>query len=293
MGSAVMKKTLYWFALPALLLYGVFWIYPILTLFGYSVTDYNGLVKDYNFVGFENFQQIFSNGIAVSSISTTLTYMIVFALFTNLISLGFAFLLNMKIRATGIYRTLAYIPALFSPIVVGYIWSYVFMPGSGLIATVISWFGMDGNSFNVLGNYNYALYGVISVDVWKHIGTTTVIFLAGLQTIPQELLEAGEIDGANAWQKTRFIRLPLLATSLTINLTLSVINGLKAFEYPFIMTNGGPGRTTSTLVVDIFRMAFTEMQYGKAAALAVVSFVIIIALTALLVFRLNKREVSA
>src|SRR5690606_15442298 len=197
----------------------------------------------------------------------------------------------MKIRATGIYRTLAYIPALFSPIVVGYIWSYVYMPGNGMIATVLNWFGMDGAAFNVLGSYEYALYGIIGVDIWKHIGTTTIIFLAGLQTVPQELLEAGEIDGASAWQKTRFIRLPLLATSITINLTLSVINGLKAFEYPFIMTNGGPGRTTSTLVVDIFRMAFTEMQYGKAAALAVVSFVIIIALTALLVFRLNKREV--
>lgn len=293
MGSAIMKKSLYLFALPAFLLYCVFWIYPILTLFGYSVTDYNGLVKEYNFVGFENFRQIFSNGIAVSSISTTLTYMVIFALSTNLISLGLAFLLNMKIRATGIYRTIAYIPALFSPIVVGYIWSYVFMPGSGLIATILSWFGMDGNSFNVLGNYKYALYGVISVDVWKHIGTTTVIFLAGLQTIPQELLEAGEIDGANAWQKTRFIRIPMLATSITINLTLGVINGLKAFEYPFIMTNGGPGRSTSTLVVDIFRMAFVEMQYGKAASLAVVSFIMIIVLTALLVFHLNKREVSA
>lgn len=293
MSSAVMKKSLYWFAVPALLFYLTFWIYPILSLFGYSITDYNGLIKDYNFIGFGNFQQIFKEGIAISSIRTTLIYMLVYAVFCNLIALGLAFLLNMKIRAIGIYRTFAYIPALFSPIVVGYVWSYVYMPGNGMIATIMNWFGMEGTSFNVLGNYNYALYGIVGVDIWKHIGTTAIIYLAGLQTIPQELLEAGEIDGASAWQKTRFIRIPLLATSITINLTLSVINGLKAFDYPFIMTNGGPGRSTSTLVFDIFRIAFTEMQYGKAAALAIVSFIIIIALTAMLVTRLNKREVAA
>jgi len=137
------------------------------------------------------------------------------------------------------------------------------------------------------------LYAITAVDVWKHIGTSTVIFLAGLQTVPVDLEEAGRIDGASSWQVTRFIRLPLLATSMTINVTLSLINGLKAFDYSFIMTNGGPGRATSTLLFEIFRMAFREMQYGKASALAVVSFVVIIAITIFFVLRLNKREVSA
>ncbi len=293
MGSAVMKKTMYWFVLPALLFYLTFWIYPIVNLFVYSATDYTGLVKEYHYVGFENFRQIFKEGLATSSITNTLIYMMLFAIFVNVISLALAFLLDMKIRAVGFYRTLAYIPTLFSPIVVGYIWSYVYMPGNGMMATVITWLGLDGSSFNVLGDYRYALYGIIAVDVWKHIGTSTVIYLAGLQTIPHDLIEAGSIDGANGWQRTRWIRIPLLAPSITINLTLGVINGLKAFDYPFIMTNGGPGRSTSTLLVDVYRIAFKEMQYGKASALAVVSFGIIIALTALLVFRLNKREVSA
>lgn len=199
----------------------------------------------------------------------------------------------MKIRATGLYRTAAYVPTLFSAIVVRFIWSYVYMPDSGLIATVLSWFGVDGASLNLLGSYNSALYAITAVDVWKHIGTSTVIFLAGLQTVPVDLEEAGRMDGASSWQVTRFIRLPLLATSMTINVTLSLINGLKAFDYSFIMTNGGPGRATSTLLFEIFRMAFREMQYGKASALAVVSFVVIIAITIFFVLRLNKREVSA
>ncbi|QTH41013.1 sugar ABC transporter permease [Cohnella sp. LGH] len=293
MNSAVLKKTMYWFVVPALTMYLVFWIYPILRLFQYSFSDYNGFIQNFNYIGFDNFSQIFKDGVAGTSLSNTLIYTLVFVVFSNLIALGLAFLLNMKIRATGLYRTAAYVPTLFSAIVVGFIWSYVYMPDSGLIATVLSWFGFDGASLNLLGNYSSALYAITAVDVWKHIGTSTVIFLAGLQTVPVDLEEAGRIDGASSWQVTRFIRLPLLATSMTINVTLSLINGLKAFDYSFIMTNGGPGRATSTLLFEIFRMAFREMQYGKASALAVVSFIVIIAITIFFVLRLNKREVSA
>jgi len=293
MNSAVMKKTMYWFVLPALIMYLVFWIYPILRLFQYSFSDYNGFVQDFDYVGFDNFAYIFKDGVAGTSLTNTLIYTLVFVVFSNLISLGLAFLLNMKIRATGLYRTAAYIPTLFSAIVVGFIWSYVYMPDSGLIATILSWFGFDGANLNLLGSYGSALYAITTVDIWKHIGTTTVIFLAGLQTVPVEMEEAGKIDGANGWQVTRFIRLPLLATSMTINITLSLINGLKAFDYSFIMTNGGPGRATSTLLFEIFRMAFREQQYGKASALAVLSFAVIIAITTFFVLRLNKKEVSA
>ncbi|MFC4306854.1 carbohydrate ABC transporter permease [Cohnella boryungensis] len=293
MNSAVLKKTMYWFVAPALAMYLIFWIYPIFKLFQYSFSDYNGFVQSFNYIGFDNFAYIFKDGVAGTSLSNTLVYTFVFVVFSNLIALGLAFLLNMKIRATGLYRTAAYVPTLFSAIVVGFIWSYVYMPDSGLIATLLSWFGMDGASLNLLGSYNSALYAISAVDVWKHIGTSTVIFLAGLQTVPVDLEEAGRMDGASSWQVTRFIRLPLLATSVTINVTLSLINGLKAFDYSFIMTNGGPGRATSTLLFEIFRMAFREMQYGKASALAVVSFVVIIAITIFFVLKLNKREVSA
>ncbi|WP_027091692.1 carbohydrate ABC transporter permease [Cohnella thermotolerans] len=293
MNSAVLKKTMYWFVVPALVMYLIFWIYPILKLFQYSVTDYNGYVQEFHYIGFDNFSQLFQEGIAGKSLSNTLIYTVIFVVFSNVIALCLAFVLNMKIRATGLYRTAAYIPTLFSAIVVGFIWSYVYMPESGLIATVISWFGLDGSNLNLLGSYNSALYSITAVEIWKHIGTSTVIFLAGLQTVPQDLVEAGKIDGANSWQITRFIRIPLLATSITINVTLSVINGLKAFDYPFIMTNGGPGRATSTLLVDIFRMAFKEQQFGLASALAVVSFAVIILITTIFVLQLNKREVSA
>jgi ABC-type sugar transport system permease subunit len=292
MNSVVMKKSMYFFALPALMIYLIFWIFPILKLFQYSVTDYNGFAPELNYIGLNNYKELFNEGVAGSAISNTLIYTIVSVVFGSIIALCLAFILNMKIRAIGFYRSSAYIPTLFSAIVVGFIWSYVYMPDKGLLATIMNWMGLNGADLNLLGNFKTALYAITAVDVWKNIGTSTVIFLAGMQTIPEDLIESGKIDGCNAWQLTRFIRFPLLATAITINVTLSVISGLKAFDYPFIMTNGGPGRATSTILVDIFKMGFNNQQYGKASALAVISFAMIIIITTFFVLRLNKREVT-
>lgn len=293
MNSAVMKKTMYFFVLPALLFYCIFWIFPILKLFQYSVTDYNGYVQNFNYVGFSNFKTLFQEEVLVTSIKNTLIYTAITVVLGNIIALLLAMLLNANIRAKGFYRSAFYIPTLFSAIVVGFIWSYVYMPQEGLIASFLEKIGLSGWDTNFLGSYSKALYSIIAVDIWKNIGTSVIIFLAGLQTVPHELLEAGKIDGAGKWKLFRFITLPMLATSVTINITLSVINGLKAFDFPFIMTNGGPGISTNTLIYAMYKMAFTDQLFGKAAALGIISFAIIIAITIVCVLTLNKKEVSA
>lgn len=293
MNSAVMKKTMYFFVLPALLFYILFWIVPILKLFQYSVTDYNGYVQKFHYVGFDNFKTLFHEEILGLSIRNTLVYTLITVVLGNIIALALAFLLNANIRAKGLYRSAFYLPTLFSAIVVGFIWSYVYMPDEGLIASFFNKIGIHGIDTNFLGSYSKALYSIMAVDIWKNIGTSTIIFLAGLQTVPQDLIEAGKIDGAGRWKLVRFIKIPMLATSITINVTLSVINGLKAFDYPFIMTNGGPGTSTNTLIYAIYKMAFTDQLFGKASALGIISFAIIIVITAVFVFTLNRREVSA
>lgn len=292
MNSTIMKKSLYLFLLPALVLYLLFWIFPIFKIFQYSVTDFNGYSQTFNYVGFNNYSELFKQGVLVNSISNTLIYAVLVVGLGNVIALALAFVLNMKIRGTGFYRSVAYIPTLFSTIVVGFIWSYVYMPESGLIASIYNFLGLDGSNLNLLGNSSTALYAIVAVDIWKNIGTTTIIYLAGLQTIPNELIEAGKIDGCSSWQLTRYIRIPLLAASVTINVALSIINGLKTFDYPFIMTNGGPGKATNTLIYSMYKLAFREQQFGKASALGVVAFAIIIAITAVCVIRMNKKEVS-
>ncbi|MGG1311539.1 MULTISPECIES: carbohydrate ABC transporter permease [Cohnella] len=293
MNSTVMKKSLYFFAVPALLFYLLFWIFPILKLFQYSFTDFNGFATQYSYIGFSNYKELFREGTLGESVKNTLIYTFISVVLGNLIALGLALILNLKIRAKGLYRSLAYIPTLFSAIVVGFIWSYVYMPESGLLATLLGKLGIDSGDMNLLGSYSSALYAIIFVEIWKNIGTSTIIFLAGLQTVPNDLIEAGKIDGASAWNLFRHIKVPLLATAITINVTLSLINGLKAFDYPFIMTNGGPGTSTNTLIFSIYKMAFTEQIFGKASALGIISFALIIAITAVVVVRLNKREVSA
>lgn len=292
MNSSIMKKSLYLFLVPALIFYLVFWIFPILKIFQYSVSDYNGLVQNFNYIGMKNYTDLFKEGVMANSLKNTIIYTILLVIFSNLFALGLAFMLNMKIKAKGFYRSIAYIPTLFSAIVVGFIWSYVYMPDSGLIAALMKTVGLNGENFNVLGKASQALYAIVIVDIWKNVGTGAVIYLAGLQTVPHELLEAGRIDGCSAWQLTRFVRIPLLAASITINVALSIISGLKAFDYPFIMTNGGPGKATNTLIFSLYRMAFTEQRFGKASALGVVAFGIIITITAIFVVRLNKREVA-
>lgn len=289
--SLVMPNKMFLFAIPAFVLFVVFWISPVLQLFGYSVTNYNGFSPIYNFVGFKNYMFLFSNGSLLNSLKNTLIYTVILVSASNIIALAIALALNTKIRGIGLYRTAIYIPTLFSAIVVGFIWSYVYMPGDGLISTLLTNIGLNGSDFNILGNYNSALYGIIFVDIWKNIGTTMIIYLAGLQTIDTSLLEAGMIDGCNATQLITKIKLPLLAAAININIIFSVINGLKSFDYSFVMTNGGPGKSTNTLMFTIYQIAFTEQKFGRASAFSVVSFLLIVVITAGMIKFMNKKEV--
>ncbi|WMJ89586.1 carbohydrate ABC transporter permease [Anaerocolumna sp. MB42-C2] len=290
--SLVMTNKMFWFAVPAFLMYFIFWIFPVFQLFRYSMTNFNGIDQNYDFVGFKNYITLYKEGTLLNAVPNTLIYAVVLVAVSNIIALALALLLNANIRGKGIYRTAAYLPTLFSAIVIGFIWSYVYMPSDGMIATIMNNIGMDGSKFNILAGFKSALYAIITVDIWKHIGTTMIIYLAGLQTIDTSLIEAGKIDGCSGWQMIRMIKIPLISATITINVVLSIINGLKAYDYVFIMTNGGPGKATNTLMYSIYKLAFTEQLMGKSAALSVVAFILIIAITICLLIFMNKKEVE-
>lgn len=288
----VMPSRMYLFTVPALILFLVFWIYPVLQLFYYSFTNFNGINYNYEFVGFKNFARIISEGSLINSITNTLIYTVIIVVVSNVVGLGLALLLNMRLKGTNFYRTVVYLPALFSAIVVGFIWSYVYMPGSGMIASVINLFGGDGRWLNLLGDYQTALGSISVVDIWKNIGTTMIIYLAGLQTINESYVEAGMIDGCTEWQLIKLIKLPLISSTITINVVLNVIAGLKSFDFSFIMTNGGPGKSTHTLMFTIFQMAFNDQMMGKASAFSVVSFAVIVLITIIMLIHMNNKEVE-
>ncbi len=290
--SLVMTNRMYLFLIPALTLFVVFWVIPLLMLFRYSVTNFNGINQNYDFVGLKNFVTLWKSNIIGTSVKNTVTYTVILVFASNVIGLALAMALNAKIRMKGFYRTAAYLPTLFSAIVIGFIWTYVYMPSNGLIATLMNQVGMDGSKFNILAGFKSALYGITIVDIWKNIGTAMIIYLAGLQTIDESMLEAGQIDGCTGFQLMRYVKLPLISATITINVILSVIAGLKAFDYVFIMTNGGPGKSTNTLMYTIYKIAFTDQMLGKSAALSVIAFIVIIAITIVMLFFMNKREVE-
>lgn len=283
---------MYLFVIPALVLFLIFWIVPVLQLFYYSMTNFNGINYDYDYVGFKNYLTLLKDGSMINAIKNTLIYAVVVVVLNNILGLVIAMALNVKLRGKAFFRTVSYVPALFSAIVVGFIWSYVYMPESGMIASIMTAMGLDGSSFNVLGNYKTALYAIALVEVWKGFGATMIIYLAGLQTVDDSLIEAGKIDGCSQWQLIRKIKLPLISATVTINVILAVIGGLKAFDYSFIMTNGGPGKSTNTLMFSIYRIAFNDQMMGKASAFSVVAFAVIILITVFMLFYMNKREVE-
>ena len=290
--SLVFTNRMYIFLIPALAMFLVFWIYPVLQLFYYSITNFNGINYDFDFVGLKNYSKVLSNGTLTNSLRNTMIYAVFTVVLSNVIGMAIAMILNTRIRFKGFFRTCAYFPALFSAIVVGFIWSYVYMPGAGMIGNLLTNIGLDGTAFNPLGNFRTALYAIAIVEVWKGFGTTMIIYLAGLQTVDESLLEAGRIDGCTEWQLIRKIKLPLISSTVTINVILSVIAGLKAFDYSFIMTNGGPGKSTKTLMFQVYETAFTDMKMGRASAFSVMAFAFIIIITVLMLFYLNKREVE-
>lgn len=283
---------MYLYVIPALVLFLIFWIVPVLQLFYYSMTNFNGINYDYDYVGFKNYLTLLKDGSMINAIKNTLIYAVVVVVLNNILGLVIAMALNVKLRGKAFFRTVSYVPALFSAIVVGFIWSYVYMPESGMIASIMTAMGLDGLSFNVLGNYKTALYAIALVEVWKGFGATMIIYLAGLQTVDDSLIEAGKIDGCSQWQLIRKIKLPLISATVTINVILAVIGGLKAFDYSFIMTNGGPGKSTNTLMFSIYRIAFNDQMMGKASAFSVVAFAVIILITVFMLFYMNKREVE-
>ena len=285
------RRILFLFIVPALVFYLIFWISPVLMSFFYGLTNWSGL-GDYDLVGLDNFKFLIKEGTLFNSMRNTIIYAVIVVVWGNLQALALALLLNMKLKARGAFRTIFYIPALFSTIVVAFIWSYVYAPYYGMLYEVLGKVGI-GENLNLLGSTSTALIAVAFVETWKTSGTMTIIYLAGLQNIPEEVMESARIDGCSAWQSTIRVKIPMLANTITINVMLGLINGFKSFDYVFALTGGGPGTSSSTLMYSIYKMAFMEGQFGKAEALAAVAFIFILAISVVTLLIMKRKEIEA
>lgn len=265
------------FALPAVTLFAVFAIYPILQTFYLSFFDYN-MVQAPEFVGLANYETILGGSAFRDSISFTFVYTISTYAPTLIIALLLALVLNMNVRMRGFWRMMNFIPVVISWVVVSVVWKLIFHR-NGLFNVGLESFGIIPPDW--LLSTTYAPFAIIIPSIWKEIGFYMVIFLAGLQNIPGVFYEAGKIDGASSLQSFRYITLPLLRPTITLAIVVALINGLKIFIPPYVMTRGGPAGSTRVMSLIIYQTAFANGRLGRASAMAVILFLVILLFTLL------------
>lgn len=267
----------FYFVAPALLLYVAFFIWPSVSGIAYSFTDWTSYRDEVNYVGLANFQRIFSpNENYLFFIWNTLFFTAMTTVLKTVFGLGLALLLNEGVRRfVNIYRVMIFLPAVLPILIVALIFRSILHPGTGLLNALLRAVGLDGLAMPWLIHPGIAMLSVIGVDTWRGVGYIMVILLAGLQTIPRDLYESAEIDGANAWQRFRFVTLPMLMPVIIVVSVLNVLYGLRVFDIVYAMTGGGPGYATEVIATEIFR-AFSRGNYGLGTAVSTVLFFILI-----------------
>jgi raffinose/stachyose/melibiose transport system permease protein len=281
----------WWFVLPALALYCLILVYPMLAGVGYAFTDWDGLSRSWHYIGFDNFRRLWGDRQVVSSIQTTLILAGALVVSKMVIGLALALALDTAIKTRNLLRLLFFMPVVLTPVITSFVWKYIFS-NQGAINTIADALGLGFLHQGWLGDPGLALICIMVVTAWQTSGLAMVIFLAGLQAIPQELIEAGTIDGASRWQRFRLITLPLLAPVITVNVILALIQGLKFFDQVFVLTGGGPGYATETLSTIIYKTSFIYSEFGYGSAISLVFSLIVGAVVFSATAVLRRREIA-
>ena len=276
------------FTVPATVLYCIFFIYPIAIGIMYSFTDWNGLAKDFKFIGLANYIEAFTNKRFQNAVLFNIKFTILAVILVVGISLILALIFNSDIRLKSFFRGIFFFPAVLGMLVVGLIFNEIFYRVVPVIgkAMNISWL-----STNILASKSTAMYGVLIVDVWLVVAMATVMLLAGLQSTPMELYEAAELDGANKWQRFRYITMPFLLPVLSVVLILQIKNGLTVYDIIVALTNGGPGGATESLSILIYNHGFKEVKFSYAIAEAIILTIVICAISFVQTSISNKKKV--
>ena len=286
------ERVLYLFILPAMLIYLFFYIYPMFPGLYYSTTDWNGFAPKKNFIGLKNYIDIFQDRHILTAIKNTFVYTVVVTFFSNLLGLILALMLENRSRASRTFRTLFFMPAVLSPVVVSFVWKYMYSPNSGVINSLLRLAGLNGLAQDWLGSAHLALPSVMLVPLWQWGGNVMVVFLAGLMNIPPEYYESARVDGVNYLQRFRFVTWPLLRPAIVFNLVISTIGSFKTFDFIFIMTNGGPGYLTEVLTLTVYNYTLytAKFGYGTAVGALLTLFVVLFCIIELRVLSRNSES---
>ncbi len=275
---------------PALGLILVFFVVPVAAAFALSFTDFDiyalATPANVRFVGLRQYEELASDPLFWRALVNTLYFAGVGGPLTVLTALGAALLVNAGlVRLKSLFRTVLFAPVVTTLVAVGLVWRYLYKPRFGLLNHALSLVGVTGPDW--LGDPMWAMPALIVLANWKNFGYNMVVFVAGLQSVPEELYEAARIDGAGAWQRFRHVTLPMLGPTFVFVAVTSLIGYLQAFAEPYIMTQGGPLKATLTLSLHMYEQGFRWWSFGTAAAVAVILFGIILTAT-LLQLRLRR-----
>ncbi|TQK18837.1 carbohydrate ABC transporter membrane protein 1 (CUT1 family) [Microbacterium sp. SLBN-154] len=247
---------------------------PAANMLWYSLTDWDGIDKEQNFIGLQNYLEVFTNP-RVFGVFFVSIYYFIGAFVQMAIALYFAALLSTRTRFSNFFRGVLFFPYLINGVAIGFVFLYLFQPG-GTLDTVLGWFGV-ADTPQWLGDPDVANFSLAGTSVWRYTGMNFVLFLGAMQSIPRELYEAAEIDGANDWQQFWALTFPGIRRIIGLSFILAVAGSLSVFEIPFIMTGGANG--TSTFVIQTLQTAFTFRQVGLASAMAIVLLAIVLIVT--------------
>lgn len=276
------------FLLPALFFFINVVLIPFSLGLYYSFTSWDGIRSETAlWVGLENYGRAIGDATFRESFLRSFRYSILQVVFVNLIGFGLALLVTSHLKSKNFLRSVYFLPNLIGGLILGFVWQFIF---SKLFVQLGKVLGLETIFFNWLQDERMAFYSLLIVSIWQTAGYTMIIYIAGLQTIPDELIEAAAIDGASSWQVLRSIKLPLLVPTITINLFVTLSNALKQYDINLALTNGGPYGTTELVAMNIFQEAYRYNNFARAQAKAVLFFIVIFIVTLIQLLLTRSKE---
>lgn len=275
------------FLAPVLLALSIVVIIPFVYGFIYSFTDWNGMTAT-KFLGLENYITLFKDAEFLASIWFTTKFAVVAIILLNIFGLGLALLVTRNIKTNNLLRTIFFMPNLIGGLILGFIWQFIFISVFGNLGDLLGIEALNG----WLSTTTTGFWGLVILTTWQMAGYIMIIYIAYLENIPKELIEAAKVDGASSFQRFKNITFPLVAPAFTISMFLTLSNSFKIYDQNLSLTNGGPFNSTQMVAMDIVKTAFTENKMAFAQSKAVIFFIIVAAVAITQVYYNKKREVD-
>ena len=287
LGKRWKRSAYFLFTVPAVLLYLIFFAFPVVSGLFYSLTDWNGISPTFQFVGLQNYLSVFQDKLTMSAVGRTFWYTLVMTFLVTALSVLLAVLLNQKLKLQGFWRVTYFFPAVMSSITIGLIFNQIYYHVVPLVGKSL---GIALLSKNPLSNRNLAMWAIMLIQIWKETAVPTVLILAALQSISSDLYEAATIDGATGTQCFWNITLPLVKPTVGVAALMSIRSGLMMFDYVKATTNGGPANATTTIAVSIFKHAFTDMKFAYSSAESILVFIVIMHIALVQIKMVQERD---